>query len=101
MTLTGNDIRAELSYAYLHAVAARAGFGCEYAGRPSDNAGVDAYLRVKERLDSASILTNFAIEVQLKETSTNSVPPEAGRYAYWLKDVARYDDLRERGGPIP
>ena len=40
MPLTENDVKAELSYAYLHAVAARAGFGCEVANRHSDNVGV-------------------------------------------------------------
>jgi hypothetical protein len=30
--LSMNEIEAELSYAYLHAVAARAGFACEIAG---------------------------------------------------------------------
>jgi len=98
--MTNNDIEAELSYAYLHAMAARAGFGCEYAGRPSDNAGVDAYLRVRERLTPESILTNFAIEVQLKATS-KAPTLEAGRYSYWLDDVKRYDELRARSAPMP
>jgi hypothetical protein len=100
MPLTDNDIKAELSYAYLHAVAARAGFGCEVAGRHSDNAGVDAYVRVKERLAADSKHTNFPFEVQLKATSQ---PPalEAERYSYWMQDVARYDELRERSGPMP
>src|SRR5262249_3391921 len=100
MSLTVNDIEAELSYAYLHAVAARAGFGCEYAGRLSDSAGVDAYLRIKERLAPDSLLTNFPIEVQLKATS--KVPAlEAGHYSYWLDDVKRYDELRLRNAPMP
>jgi hypothetical protein len=98
--MTENNIKAELSYAYLHAVAARAGFGCEYAGRHSDNAGVDAYLRIKERLASDSKHTNFPVEVQLKSTSK---PPvlEAGRYSFWLDDLERYDDLRVRSAPMP
>ena len=36
------NIESELSYAYLHAVASRAGIICENAGRHSDEAGVDA-----------------------------------------------------------
>ncbi|HKI32254.1 MAG TPA: DUF4365 domain-containing protein [Gemmataceae bacterium] len=98
--MTENDVEAELSYAYLHAVAARAAFGCEYAGRPSDNAGVDAYLRIRERLAPDAIHTNFPIEVQLKATS--KVPAlEAGRYSYWLDDVKRYNELRVRSAPMP
>jgi Domain of unknown function (DUF4365) len=100
MPLTDNDIKAELSYAYLHAVAARAGFGCEVAGRHSDNAGVDAYVRVKERLAEDVIHTNFCFEVQLKATS--KIPAvEAERFSYWFQDVARYDNLRERSAPMP
>ena len=53
--MTENNIKAELSYAYLHAVAARASFGCESSGRHSDSAGVDAYLRIKERLAQAGV----------------------------------------------
>lgn len=100
MPLTENDIKAELSYAYLHAITARAGFGCEVAGRHSDNAGVDAYVRVKERLAADSVHTNFPFEVQLKATS--KLPTlEAERYSYWLDDIGRYDELRERSGPMP
>jgi Domain of unknown function (DUF4365) len=100
MPLTDNDIKAELSYAYLHAVAARAGFGCEVTGRHSDNAGVDAYVRVKERLAQDVVHTNFCFEVQLKATS--QIPAvEAERFSYWFKDVDRYDNLRERSAPMP
>lgn len=42
--LTPENIESELSYAYLHAVAARAGVGCKVSNRHDDNAGVDAEL---------------------------------------------------------
>jgi hypothetical protein len=42
MPLHDNDIKSELSYAYLHAVASRAGCECQVAGRHSDNQGIDA-----------------------------------------------------------
>jgi hypothetical protein len=100
MLLTDNDIKAELSYAYLHAVSAKAGFGCECAGRQSDNAGIDARVVLKERLDPSSILTNFTINVQLKATSQQPVL-ENDRYSYFLHDVAKYDELRERSGSFP
>jgi hypothetical protein len=100
MPLTENDIKAELSYAYLHAVAARAGFGCEATRRTSDNAGVDAYVRVRERLADHAEYTNFLFEVQLKSTSKNPVL-EAGRYSYWLDEVGRYDELRDVNAPMP
>ena len=66
--MTENDIMAELSYAYLHAVAARAGFGCKVGNRMDDGASVDAFVRVNERIDLTSVLLNFDFEVQLKAT---------------------------------
>lgn len=100
MLLTENNIKAELSYAYLHAVAAKAGFGCESTGRHSDSAGVDARVHLKERLDPRSVHTNFTINVQLKATS-NQPSLENERYSYFLDDVAKYDELKERSGPFP
>ena len=101
MPLSENNIKAELSYAYLHAVAARAGFACEVAGRHSDNAGVDARLLVpEERLDPTSVYTEFTFGVQLKATSQQPAF-EDGRYSFWLEDVKRYDKLRQRSGPFP
>jgi len=43
--LSDANIEAELSYAYLHAVASRAGFSCAVAERHLDDAGVDAVIR--------------------------------------------------------
>ena len=42
--LSANNIEAELSYAYLHAVASKAGVGCKLGSRHDDNAGIDAEL---------------------------------------------------------
>jgi hypothetical protein len=67
--LTENNIKAELSYAYLHAVASRAGFGCDVGSRHDDGAGVDALVRFKERLAPRPSLTESVIEVQLKATN--------------------------------
>lgn len=101
MPLSENNVKAELSYAYLHAVAARAGFACKEGGRHEDNAGVDATLLVpEERLDPASVYTQFPFGVQLKATSQQPAL-EAGRYSFWLEDVRRYDKLRLRTGPFP
>ena len=69
MLLSMNEMEAELSYAYLHAVASRAGFACEIAGRQSDRAGIDARVHVKERLAPNASFTDFSIEIQLKATS--------------------------------
>lgn len=97
--MTENDVMAKLSYAYLHAVAARAGFGCKVGNRIDDNSGVDCEVRVDERMSPDSSLWNFLIEVQLKATRQ---PARAvkGRYSYFFHGIKRYNTLREPGSPL-
>lgn len=92
MLLSHQNIESELSYAYLHAVASRAGFECTVSGRHSDGDGIDARLWVRERFHLDSMYTRFAIEVQLKATIGEPALQE-GRYPYPLK-VEHYDKLR-------
>src|SRR5579862_8941163 len=90
MPLSDNDIEAELSYAYLHAVAAHASFECVCTGRHSDNAGVDA--RVHALGDFGGPRSDVTLEVQLKATS--QAPNDLGdKYSYSLKRK-HYDKLR-------
>ena len=101
MPLPTNEIESELSYAYLHAVASRAGFGCKPNPRHEDNVGLDATIRIlEEKLDPKSTYTNFPIDVQLKATSS-PLKLVKGRFSYFLKEVSRYDRLRKRAGPFP
>jgi len=93
MILTPNNIKAELSYAYLHAVAARGGLECVVAGRHSDGAGVDAILRARERFSPGSLFTDFTVEVQLKATSVEPTIDARDRYAFPL-ELDHYDKLR-------
>ncbi len=95
MLLSDREIEAELSYAYLHAVAARAGFACDVAGRQSDRAGIDARIHVKERLVPQAVFTEFSIEVQLKATCQQAVF-QNDHYSYWLT-IDHYDKLRNAG----
>jgi hypothetical protein len=88
------EIESELSYAYLHAVAANSGMSCESNGRHADNMGIDATIRVAERFSINSLLTDFSIEVQLKATIANAESRE-GRIPYVLKGIERYDKLRK------
>lgn len=92
MTVQMQDIEAELSYAYLHAVASKAGFECATAGRLSDNHGIDAMIRVLARLDKDSILTDFDMDIQLKAT-TKQLPQSKSQYSYSLP-IGQYDKLR-------
>jgi hypothetical protein len=91
--LTDQNIQAELSYAYLHAVASRAGFSCEYRNRHLDGAGVDATITEDGRkLADDSILTSFAVDIQLKATYRDLPQPDS-RISYSLT-IPHYDKLR-------
>jgi hypothetical protein len=91
--LTDQNIEAELSYAYLHAVASHAGFSCEYRNRHLDGAGVDATITEDGRkLDADSVLTSFSVDVQLKATYQDLTERE-GKIAYELL-LSHYDKLR-------
>jgi Domain of unknown function (DUF4365) len=93
--MTPGDIEAELSYAYLHAVAARAGVACQQATRTHDNLGIDACLSISKTF-AGTRLTDVSINMQLKATTK---PPSErkrweGRLSYFLGDVDEYDRLR-------
>ena len=90
--LSENDVKAELSYAYLHAVAAQAQFGCEVRSRHLDNAGVDATISVRKKLSESSILTDFSMDIQLKATATQ-LSVQGGQISYPLRRE-HYDKLR-------
>jgi hypothetical protein len=90
--LSLSDIESELSYAYLHAVASRAGVICEVTCRHTDNAGVDAVLRVKGRLAPDSVLTHFTVDVQLKATG-QAATLHNERFQYRIRRK-NYDELR-------
>ncbi|HUY32616.1 MAG TPA: DUF4365 domain-containing protein [Pirellulales bacterium] len=97
--LTAQNIEAELSYAYLHAVASRAGIICENGGRHSDEAGVDAVLRVYGELAPDSLLTQFTVDIQLKATIAVS-HERNGKYSFPLR-LKNYDELRSTKTSVP
>jgi Domain of unknown function (DUF4365) len=88
-----NDIEAELSYAYVHAVAAAAGMGCSVTARHLDNAGVDAELNARDQFAADSILTDITLHIQLKATS-RVVPTSNGKFSFVFNDLGQYDKLR-------
>jgi hypothetical protein len=93
LMLTDQNIESELSYAYLHAVASRAGFSCEYRNRHLDGAGIDATITEDgRRLAYDSILTSFSVDIQLKATC-RQLPESEGRLSYVLS-IPHYDKLR-------
>jgi hypothetical protein len=91
--LTDQNIEAELSYAFLHAVASRAGFSCEYRNRHLDGTGVDATITEDGRkLADDSVLTSFSVDIQLKATY-RELPEQGGRFSYPLS-IPHYEKQR-------
>jgi len=89
--LTENDIKEELSYAYVHAVAARAGFSCEIVRKDRDS--VDLHVHARGRLDPASTLLSPALAVQVKASVIDPLAEGAFDFRLTRKN---YDDLRQR-----
>ncbi len=88
--LTRNQIEAELSLAYVQAVAAMETFAIDVPHVDSDS--VDAVISGKGKIDSSSLCHSPRIEVQLK-ASINAQPNEKGEIPFDLS-IKNYDDLR-------
>jgi hypothetical protein len=97
--LNENNIKAELSYSHLHAVAARAGFGCRVCDRHLDGRGVDAEVTVAKRLDPRSFVKEFSVHFQLKATS--QLLGIVNECLSFPLDVNQYDKLRSNEIYIP
>jgi len=98
--LSANNIESELSYAYLHAVAARASVACKIGSRHDDNAGVDAELTGWGSFPAGGYREEVDIKVQLKATTRELVQRD-GLISYNLQGIARYDDLRSKAVSAP
>jgi hypothetical protein len=91
--LSPPNIESEISYAYLHAVASKAGMSCRDANRHEDNNGIDAQLTAWLPYENPETLTEIDIKVQLK--ATIAAPDDDGlNYEYRLQGANRYNDLR-------
>lgn len=80
--LTDNDRKAELSFAYLAALAAAAGFTCQRGPHP-DVDSIDATIRTGDS-------TRMLIDVQLKATSVPDVQDDGLHFRLSKKN---YNDL--------
>ncbi|MCX8481600.1 MAG: DUF4365 domain-containing protein [Sediminibacterium sp.] len=92
--LSTNDIESELSYAYLHAVASKAGASCIHSSRTMDGNGIDAIIIGWAPFpNGAADVQEISIYVQLK--ATIEVPNETDtHFSYFIKGIDRYNDLR-------
>ncbi|MBL7739608.1 MAG: DUF4365 domain-containing protein [Chitinophagaceae bacterium] len=98
MALTDQNIESELSYAYLHAVASKAGVNCMPSNRHFDNNGTDALLEYCDNIPGTYI-SDVTLRIQLKAT-TKPITESGGYLSYFMKEIEQYDKLRtEKGMP--
>ncbi len=98
MPLQPNDIESELSYAYLHAVASKAGLSCKVENRHGDNYGVDAQIDYRAPIEN-SYRTDVSLRIQLKATFNKGAETDT-HIAYSFKGIEPYDRMRkEKGEP--
>jgi hypothetical protein len=96
MALTKQDVESELSYAYLHAVAGKAGMSCKLGNRYDDGAGVDAEV-IYRGPTLHPYFTMVQLDVQLKAT-IKSPGNDPNFMSYFIQGVERYEKLRVRDG---
>jgi hypothetical protein len=100
MTISKNDRQAELSYAYLHAVASAAGFSCSIGSRLEDGRGIDARVGTGKKLAANSRLEDFDIDVQLKSIS-QKVTENENKISFYFRGLDQYNKLRsEKNGSV-
>lgn len=92
MTTNPIDIESELSFAYLKAIAARAGCDCTQTTRLSDNKGIDAIVSFSGDF-GPNQFSQVTIHFQLKSTYT-TLDTTKTHIKYDLREKA-YNDSRE------
>ncbi|WP_295133421.1 DUF4365 domain-containing protein [uncultured Reyranella sp.] len=94
------NIESELSYAYLHAVASRAGASCLPLTRHHDNSGIDAQITSWGPFPAGSYFKEVDVRVQLK--ATIATPSTSNGYiSYFVNGVDHYNDLRAHTLAVP
>jgi Domain of unknown function (DUF4365) len=89
--VTANEQKQQLSVAYVHTVAAHAGYTCQV--EIVDDDSVDVVIGATGYVHHQAVLRSPRLAVQLKATST--LQPRAKYLAFPLKRK-NYQDLRER-----
>lgn len=98
MPLSFHNIESELSYAYLHAIAGKAGLSCKAGDRHDDGAGVDAELNYRGQTTHA-YLKHIQLNIQLKAT-IKPVGTHASHFTYFIQGKERYEKLRTNDSHI-
>ncbi len=96
MPLANNDIESELSYAYLHAIASKAGLNCKVENRHGDNYGIDAQIDYFAAIPG-TWRTDVSLRVQLKATINRGSETDT-HISYPFKGIEQYNRLRTNSG---
>jgi hypothetical protein len=89
--LAPNDVKEQLSLAYVHAVAARAGFAMERTAVDRDS--IDVQIRARGRLTHTATIHSAYLDVQLKAHVLDPVPDDK---FYFDLPIKNYRDLTRR-----
>jgi hypothetical protein len=92
MSLTSQNIESELSYAFLHAIAGKAGMSCKMGDRHDDSHGVDAEINFRGVTEHPYI-KHVQLNVQLKAT-VNNPGNDPDFVSYFFQGIQRYNKLR-------
>lgn len=87
--MTENEQKQQLSVAYVHAVAARAGYACQ--ATIVDDDSVDVTIAAKGRVHEESVLLSPRLEVQLKASSQSILREKDVAFPLPVKN---YEELR-------
>jgi hypothetical protein len=91
-------MESELSYAYLHAIAGKAGMSCKAGDRHDDGHGVDAEINYRG-ITSHAYLKHMQLNIQLKATIA-SPGNHPDFVSYFLSGLSRYEKLRTNDSHI-
>ena len=94
--MTQNEQKQQLCVAYVHAVAARAGYTCQV--QTVDEDSVDVLIGARGYAHHQAVVRSPRIEVQLKATSALRLGPK--HLSFPLKPK-NYDELRAFPDPAP
>lgn len=82
--MTDNEQKQQLSVAYVHAVAARAGYTCQVPSVDDDS--VDVQIGAKGYVHDRAVICSPRLEIQLKATSSLQLKPGSLSFPLGLKN---------------
>jgi hypothetical protein len=88
--MTDNEQKQQLSVAYVHAVAARAGYACQVIN--VDNDSVDVQLAARGMVHQHAVLRSPRVDIQLKATSQ---PVLKESHLTFPLPIKNFNELRE------